>query len=200
MDRPVLSMPARSRTLRAAAGAVLLLAVVACRAVPIPIDVDLLPHLGDLASGSQTVAVPPGDVPDRTPLRYPAAEGACVEIDDLPVRLEHATIDYDVRVDYDGPPLEGTVTGQLYVAPGGAEVWSGTYVLGEPVVVGLADGSGRLSGSVRANAAQVSALNDGTICWGLELTGGGIASPVGGPATIAYAVETLRLRGGVSVF
>jgi hypothetical protein len=187
----------RLATVLAAIG--LAVAAAGCRSLPIPIEIDLLAHLGGERSGIVEESVRSGIVPELV-LDLPQEADACIDVDEQPVVLVHARLQYALDVRYEGPALAGIVEVQPYLAPSAATRWNDESALGDPITVDLASARAALAGTVELTPAQVAGLNQGRVCWGLRLRGSGVEAAADGTLRAAYDVRTLRARAGVAVF
>jgi hypothetical protein len=182
-------------------GAVLvaLVLMAGCRTLPLASTIDLLPSLGDAAAGSVEAGLVAG-LTTNLGLRLPSAFGSCLELDPLPpgVRVERAVLHYQVEVTYDGPEMRGEVRLQPFAAADGGLLDDASAV-GAGIDVDLAAGQVVAVEDIPLTAAQLQAFDERRVCWGLSLTGDSLRPDADGVATIAYAVQELRLRVAFSL-
>jgi hypothetical protein len=184
-----------------AAVGVLLVGLVGCRALPLPIEIDLLAELADARSGVVEESVRSG-VHAQLLMDLPEHDDNCLDVgqDQLPVSVVHAQVTYAVDLRYEGPVLSGAVEVQPYLASSRAALWTEESALGDGLTVDLASTSVELAGVARLTADQVAALNEGRLCWGLRLHGTDVAAAADGRLRASYDVRTLVVRAGVAVF
>lgn len=165
-----------------------------CSQLPLPAEVDLKARLGSSSSGTVEEEIRAGEAGDLD-LRHPTADGECVDFEDvdLPVTLESARLNYNASVGYDGPELSGELRAQLYAAPVGEDLWQERNRIGPDVRVDLDQPETRLAGNVRLSDAQVEAVNDREVCWGLWVRGEDVTAQDDGTATIEYDIQQLIL-------
>jgi hypothetical protein len=189
------------RTIPLAALGALLVGLVGCRAVPLPIEIDLLPELADARSGVVEESVRSG-VNAHLTMDLPEHDDNCLDVgqDQLPVSVVHAQVAYAVDLRYEGPDLSGSVEVQPYLASSRATLWTEGSALGEGVTVDLASTRVALEGVARLTTDQVAELNEGRLCWGLRLHGTDVAAATDGRVRVSYDVRTLVVRAGVAVF
>jgi hypothetical protein len=181
-----------------AAGAILALA--GCRAVPIPVTVDLLEHLGGAASGTIEEPLSAGAVSGLR-IDLPERGDPCVDVSDAVGRIivSHATLTFALVARYDGPPISGELTLQPYLAGAASALFTPGARAGEPLTVELGAPELRAGGTVRLSGAQLRALNDAFVCWSLRIDVDAAAAE-DGLARIDYELTELRLRAGVALF
>ncbi|HGY08825.1 MAG TPA: hypothetical protein ENK37_02065 [Oceanithermus profundus] len=159
-----------------------LLALAACSMAPITIDV--LPMLGDDASGSRQIASA-GPVE----MLLPGPDGRQVSGYEVPpIRPATVALDYALDLQRDGQ-MEGDVTVTFYLAASESDLWKAESQLGEPLAVSLAETAQTLSGTLELNGAQIDALMSGNMVIGAKLTG-----TATGQATISYEFTKLLLK------
>jgi hypothetical protein len=184
-----------------AAIGVLLVGLLGCRALPLPIEIDLLADLADARSGVVEESVRSG-VNAEFLMDLPEHDDNCLDIDEdvLPVAIVHAQVTYAVDLRYEGPDLSGSVEVQPYLASSRATLWTDESALGDGVTVDLASTRVELEGVARLTTDQVAALNEGRLCWGLRLHGTDVAAAADGRVRASYDLRTLVVRAGVAVF
>ncbi|HEX7022658.1 MAG TPA: hypothetical protein VF171_07360 [Trueperaceae bacterium] len=114
--------------------ALLALALSACSWLPLPTTVDLLPRLGQQASGSYRTSVA-ASMPAPLDAKLPDEAGAIAGFSDEapPVTVEWGELRYDIQISYQGPALSGSLQAVLYLAPdNGERLWQEKYQLGAP--------------------------------------------------------------------
>jgi hypothetical protein len=176
------------------------LALAACSALPIPATVDLRARMGSDASGTSEVEIGAGEA--RTvDLRIPSEAGDCIDFsdEDLPVTLESARLHWKIDADYEGPELSGLLQARVFIAGEDDDLFASRHTLGPVFTLQLHRAATRLAGSAVLNPAQLRAINDGVVCWGLEITGRDVTAAGDGTATIRYQVHDLRLSIRFSV-
>ncbi len=181
--------------------ALLIVVLAACKAIPIPLEIDLLAKLGDAASGTIEKQIVAGSAYDVRK-HIPEAGESCLVLDDdrRGVTLVHANLTYELDLAYDGPPISGVVEVQAYLAADEEALFSDAAALGAPVRVDLASPTVTLGDSVRLDRYQIAAVNDRRVCVGLLLVGTDLSAEEDGVASIDYDVKQLRLRISFSVF
>jgi hypothetical protein len=184
-----------------AAVGMLLVGLVGCRALPLPIEIDLLEELGEARSGVVEEPVRNGVHADLH-LDLPEHGDNCLAIDQdqLPVSVVHAQLTYAVDLRYEGPAVSGVVDVQPYLASTRTMLWTDGSALGERVTVDLASTSVELSGVARLTPDQLAGLNEGRLCWGVRLRGTDVAAASDGTIRASYEVRALVVRAGVAVF
>jgi hypothetical protein len=175
-------------------------ALVACSAVPIPVDVDLHDRMGDDTSGSVQAPITAGETQDID-LRLPADGGQCVDFSDegFDVTIESAQLHWIVDAEYDGPELTGKLQARLYVAGADDELFASQHTLGPTFTLNLDRTTKRLAGTANLHPTQLRAIEDRIVCWGMEVTGKDVSAAEDGTATVRFDVKSLRLRVGFSV-
>ena len=159
-----------------------LLTLAACSMAPITIDV--LPMLGDDASGSQQIASA-GPVE----MMLPSPEGEQVSGYQVPpMRPATVALDYALDLQVDGE-MTGSVTVTFYLAASKDDLWKSESQIGEPKSVNLSEAAQTLSGTLELNGAQIDALMSGNMVIGAKLTG-----TATGQATISYEFTKLLLK------
>lgn len=183
------------------AAVALLVGLVGCRALPLPIEVDLLAELADARSGVVEEPVRSG-VNAQLLMDLPEHGDNCLVIgeDLLPVSIVHAQVTYAIELRYEGPDLSGVIEVQPYLASSPTTLFTAATVLGDPLTVDLASTQARLDGVSRLSTEQVAALNGGRLCWGLRLRGTDVAAATDGWVRASYDVRTLTVRAGVAIF
>jgi len=159
-----------------------LLTLAACSVAPITIDV--LPMLGDDASGSRQIT-------NAGPVEMllPSAEGLQVSGYDIPpARPATVALDYALNLWRDGQ-MEGNVTVTFYLAANESDLWQAESQLGDPLTVNLAETAQTFSGTLELNSAQIDALMSGNMVIGAKLSG-----TATGQATISYEFTKLLLK------
>ncbi len=175
--------------------AILVLGVLsACSALPI--TVNLLPYLGTEASGTFAWTVVPGTW--NMDLRLPDDQGFYADFSsaEIPVNFTSASLDYTVELTKTPPGgLSGTVTVQAYLAPATPNVnlWEEAYKLGDPRTFDLSTERLTISDQILLNPAQLQALNEGTLRFGIHLTGGPVTATTGGEVHFTYEITRLNL-------
>jgi hypothetical protein len=184
-----------------AAVGVLLVGLVGCRALPLPVEIDLLAELADASSGVVEETVRSGVTPHLV-MDLPDHDDNCLEVpeDRLPVSIVHAHVAYAIDLRYEGPDLSGVVEIQPYLAPSRTTLWTEASVLGDRMTVDLASARASVAGVAKLTANQVTALNQGRLCWGLRLRATELAAAADGTIRASYDVRTLAVRAGVAVF
>lgn len=188
----------RSLTMVLSAVAVLLLA--ACSQFPLPAEIDLRARLSD-ASGTVEEEIKKGDAGDID-VRHPFEEGECLDFseEELRATVERARLHYDVDVDYAGPELTGRLQARLYASHEPSDLWLQKNRLGPTVTVNLDKPSTKLNGTAVLNDAQLEAVNEQQLCWGVHLTGDDVAADASGTGEFSYRIDELRLTILFSVF
>ncbi|WP_457631008.1 hypothetical protein [Oceanithermus sp.] len=159
-----------------------LLALASCSMAPITIDV--LPMLGDNASGSQSV-VATGSLD----FRLPDVSGQQVSgYDEIPMRPASVSLDYELSLEQDGD-LSGTAQVTFYMAASSADLWDSANQLGEAQQVDMSRQQQTVSGTLALNDAQIDALMSGEFVVGARLSGN-----VTGSANLSYQFERLLLK------
>lgn len=159
-----------------------LLALASCSMAPITID--LLPMLGDNASGSQSL-VTTGNLD----LRLPDADGETVSgYDTIQIKPSLVSLGYRLELTQDGD-LSGNAEVTFYLAAPGANLWDSANQLGEAQQVDMGQASQIVSGTLNLNAAQIDALMAGEIVMGARVAGN-----VTGSATVGYEFKQLILN------
>jgi hypothetical protein len=183
------------------AAVALLVGLVGCRALPLPIEIDLLAELADARSGVVEETVQTG-VNAQLLMDLPEHDDNCIDIDEdvLPVSIVYAQVTYDVDLRYQGPNLRGRVEVQPYLASSPSKLFEASSAFGDPIAANLAAAHVRLKGVARLTAEQVAALNEGHLCWGLRLRGTNVAATADGTIRATYDVRTLTVRAGVAIF
>jgi hypothetical protein len=184
-----------------AAVGVLLVGLVGCRALPLPIEIDLLAELADAGSGVVEEPVRHGVTPELV-MDLPDHDDNCLDVpeDQLPVTVVHAQLTYAVDLRYEGPDLSGSVEIQPHLASSRTRLWTEASALGDGVTVDLASTRVAVEGVARLTPDQVMALNQGRLCWGLQLRATDLAAAADGTIRASYDVRTLVVRAGVAVF
>jgi hypothetical protein len=195
-DGPAVAIRATTALLALA----VLVALAGCRSLPLPAEFDLLPGLGEAAAGTVEASLIAG-LTTNLGLHLPNPYGACLDLEPPPAgaRVENAVLHYQLEVSYDGPEVQGEVRFQPFAAANGA-LWEGANAVGEGVVVDLTAGTIVASDAIRLTPAQLQALNERRVCWGIELAGERLTPDANGVATIGYRVQQLRLRVAFSLF
>ncbi len=161
-------------------GAVLLLA--ACGVAPLAID--LLPLLGDDASGSRSV-VADGDIE----FRLPGDEGQALSgYETLGVRPAAVDLVYRLELSRDGN-LAGEAFITFYLAAPGANLWSDDNRLGEAQRLDLQREIQEIAGTLSLSRSQIEALVSGEIVIGAMISGN-----ASGSASIGYSFKQLTLK------
>lgn len=175
-------------------GTLVLLILAGCSFLPLPMTIDLKTRLGANTSGTVQHEIGAGEVGDID-FRHPDPSGECIDFEDaeIPVTVQSARLHYNANVDYQGPPLTGMVTAQLYVARDEASLWSASNKVGPKVNVNLRNPDNRLAGTAVLNRDQVAGINSRFLCYGLEVTGSDVTADRSGEATIEYRIDQLRL-------
>ncbi len=91
---------------------------------------------------------------------------------------------------------EGTVSEPVQA---GDDVFQPSHTLGPVFTVDLDRTTTRLAGAAVLNPTQLEAVNDRLVCWGVEVTGEGVAALEDGTITVGYSVKKLMLRITFSV-
>ena len=175
-------------------------ALAACSSVPLPANVDLRARMDGGETGSAGVPITAGET-QEVDLRFPEDEGACFDISDegFAVTIESAQLHWIVDARYEGPDLSGMLQARVFVAGADDELFHASNTLGPTFTLELDRTTTRLAGSGVLSPAQLGAVNDRYVCWGVEVEGRDVAAAEDGTATIHYDVESLRLRVRFSV-
>ena len=159
-----------------------LLALAACSALPITID--LLPLLGDEVSGEQSISAA-GDLD----LRLPADEGVAISgYEAIEYKPATVSLDYGLNLAQDGG-LEGEAEVAFYLAAPGDYLWDDDNLLGDPQRIEMDDTSQVVEGVLSLNQNQIDALVGGEIVVGARITGN-----VTGSARVSYEFTKLTLE------
>ena len=149
-----------------------------------PITIDLLPYLGEQASGSEPVSAS-----GTLDLQLPDASGYAISGFEAPaLRPSSVALDYTLTLEQDGG-LSGDAELTFYLAASGDDLWSAANQLGEPVSVDLGQTEQTLTGQLALSPAQIDALMSGSLKVGATLTGNAT-----GTANVSYAFDALLLK------
>ncbi len=189
-----------ARSVLTIAASAVALALVACSALPIPATVDLRARMGADARGTTEAPIGAGEA-GEVDLRIPTDAGECIDISDegFTITVESAQLHWNLAATYDGPDLSGMLQARFYVAGEGEDVFAARHTLGPVFTLNLDRTETRLAGTAVLNPAQLRAINDGVICWGLSVTGRDVTAAEDGTASISYDVRDLRLSIRFSV-
>ena len=160
------------------------LAVLLAACSTAPITIDLLPYLGDRASGSETVSAT-----GTLDLQLPDANGYAVSGFEVPaLRPSSVVLDYALTLEQDGG-LSGEAELTFYLASATDDLWSAANQLGDPVGVNLDLTTQTLTGELALSPAQIDALMSGNLKVGATLTG-----TASGTANVSYVFDALLLK------
>ncbi|WP_457636689.1 hypothetical protein [Oceanithermus sp.] len=159
-----------------------LFALAACTTAPITID--LLPILGENASGSEEVTAT-----GNLDLKLPGPNGETVsDYQTIPYKPASVNLDYKLYLSQDGN-LQGNAQVTFYLAAPGADLWDSQNQVGEPVSVDMSQPQQTISGTLTLSPAQIDALMAGEIVVGAEISGN-----VTGSANVSYEFQQLILK------
>ena len=162
-----------------------LIALAACSAAPITID--LMPYLGEQASGSRQVVAPQGQ---ELELMLPDGEGYTASgYDTIGVRPSSVRLDYAMELSQADGQLSGNARLTFYMAAPGDDLWTDANRIGEPVDLDLDLSKLDLSGSLSLNGAQIDALMSGAVTVGARISGSS-----SGSADVSYTFRELTLK------
>ncbi|XOB98266.1 hypothetical protein ACMC9I_10205 [Deinococcota bacterium DY0809b] len=151
-----------------------------------PITIDLLPTLqqNGADAGTQTVTAA-----GNLDLMLPDASGYGVSGYDVPsLRPNQVKLEYALVLTQDGG-LSGSAELRFYLAPAGADLWSASEQVGDPIAVDLGQTSTTLSGSLELSPEQIDTLMSGTLTVGARVVG-----TANGTATVGYRFDRLVLK------
>jgi hypothetical protein len=171
----------------------------ACASHPITADVDVRAQMPE-TSGTTEFELEVGEEQDVDVL-LPTSTGECVDLSaaGIDVTVHRAQLHWNVDVTYDGPPMTGMLQARLYVAGAQDDLFAAQHSLGPVVTVKLDRTTTRFAGTAVLSPAQLRAVNDGVICWGVDVRGRDVSVEEGGTATIEYEINDLWMRLDFSV-
>ena len=159
-----------------------LLALSSCSIAPITID--LLPMLGENASGSENI-VATGELD----LRLPDDEGETISgYETIQFKPSMVNLNYELDISQDGN-LQGSAEIAFYLTSPGGDLWDSTNMIGEAQQIDLSQNNQSISGTINLNSKQIDALMAGEITIGAKLSG-----DVTGSATVNYEFKQFILK------
>jgi hypothetical protein len=186
------------RSMLLVAGAILVLA--GCRALPVPVVLDLREQVGDAATGTVEQLVVAGLASD---LRFdlPERGDTCLDVGDAlgGIIVAQGVVTFELVAATSGPPLRGTLHVQPYLAGSEGELFTPAARAGERLRVVLGGAETSVRGDFRLTSEQLRALNAGRLCWSVRIEGDVVAEATG-VVGIDYELREFRLRAGVALF
>jgi len=160
-----------------------LIALAACSSAPITIDV--IPLLGDDASGQQQVTVTDGTFD----IYLPGEDGQTVSgYNAIQFSPASVSLEYELEISQEGD-LSGTAEVTFYMAKSSDVLWDDANKLGGAQELDLGQQSQTVSGTLSLSPAQIDALMSGEFVIGARISGQGTGS-----AIVSYEFKKLLLN------
>jgi len=149
-----------------------------------PVTIDLLPMLGNSASGERPIAAT-----GNLDLKLPDEDGEKISgYETIQLKPSMVSLEYQLDLSQNGN-LTGNAEMAFYLASPEGFLWDDENQLGEAKEVNMSLKNQTVSGTLSLNPAQIDALMAGEIAMGAKVTGN-----VTGSATLSYEFKRLILK------